>query len=148
MGQHLLLILKQHHIQRFHFIGHTLGGFIDAALAYLCQSSEYQMLSINTLNGWDTLHAHTYKCFESRINLLTCAGTEAHVKAHALFLYLHGVKSLEPNFSKNFCFKLAVKRHWHCDGSGWRGTNENTCFSSHTGTVLKNRSRTSGISEL
>lgn len=87
LGQQLLLILKQQHIQRFHFIGHALGGFIGTELAYLCQSTEYQMLSITILNGWDTLDAHTYKCFETRINLLTCTGTEAYVKAQALFLY-------------------------------------------------------------
>ncbi len=60
-------------------------GFIGAELASLCQSTEYQMLSITILNGWDTLDAHTYKCFETRINLLTCAGTEAYVEAQALF---------------------------------------------------------------
>lgn len=87
LGQQLLLILKQHHIQRFHFIGHALGGFIGAELAYLCQLTAYRMLSITILNGWDTLDAHTYKCFETRINLLKWAGTEAYVKAQALFLY-------------------------------------------------------------
>lgn len=87
LGQQLLLILKQQHIQRFHFIGHALGGFIGAELACLCQLTAYRMLSITILNGWDTLDAHTYKCFETRINLLKCAGTEAYVKAQALFLY-------------------------------------------------------------
>lgn len=74
-------------IEKFHFIGHALGGFIGAELARIMRYTEITILSLTILNGWESLDAHTQKCFQTRIALLKHAGVQAYVEAQALFLY-------------------------------------------------------------
>ena len=87
LAEQLLSILKQQHIQDFHFIGHAIGSFIGAELAVLCASEQLNMLSLSCINAWDRLDPHTAKCFEARIHLLKSTGKDAYVRAQALFLY-------------------------------------------------------------
>lgn len=88
LAKQLLKILQSADIDRFHFIGHALGGFIGAELARLIyDDSALTMLSCTVLNGWANLDPHTKKCFQTRINILKHAGTRAYVEAQALFLY-------------------------------------------------------------
>lgn len=83
----LFTIIQQANIEKFHFIGHALGGFIGAELARLVRYTEISILSLTVLNGWHSLDPHTRKCFNTRIALLEHAGVEAYVEAQALFLY-------------------------------------------------------------
>lgn len=87
MAKQLLEILKREKIQKFHFVGHAIGGFIGAELAILIQSSTLKLLSLTCINSWDELDPHTQKCFETRIQLLNYVGAEAYVRAQGLFLY-------------------------------------------------------------
>jgi len=87
MARQLLQLIKLEKIQRFHFIGHAIGGFIGAELAVLMKSSGLGLLSLTCINSWDELDPHTKKCFEARIHLLKSAGAEAYVRAQGLFLY-------------------------------------------------------------
>lgn len=87
LARQILKILKQHDIQKFHFIGHAIGSFIGAELALLCSAHHLEMLSLTCINAWDRLDPHTAKCFEARIQLLKHAGAEPYVRAQALFLY-------------------------------------------------------------
>ena len=87
LAKQLLQILDQEKIQRFHFMGHAIGGFIGAELAVLMKSAEAKLLSLTCINSWDELDPHTQKCFEARIHLLKSAGAEAYVRAQGLFLY-------------------------------------------------------------
>lgn len=87
MAEQVLLLLKQLNIREFHFIGHALGGMIGIELAKLLQAEPLHMLSLTVINAWNVLDPHTHKCFDARIALLTTAGSEAYVRAQALFLY-------------------------------------------------------------
>lgn len=87
LADQVLKILKEQNIQKFHFIGHAIGGFIGAELALLCLSHQLKMLTLTCINAWDQLDPHTHKCFEARVHLLQSAGSEAYVRAQALFLY-------------------------------------------------------------
>lgn len=84
MAQQVIDLLNQEQIERCHFIGHALGGFIGFEVARMEPSRIDKMIVIN---AWDRLSAHTQKCFSSRLALLEHAGVEAYVRAQALFLY-------------------------------------------------------------
>jgi aminoacrylate hydrolase len=87
MAEQVFNILKKENIKQCHFIGHALGGHIGAELASLFTNTEFELLSLTSINAWDELDAHTKKCFQARIALLKHAGAEAYVRAQALFLY-------------------------------------------------------------
>ena len=87
MAQQVLDILKNENIKKYHFIGHALGALIGAELAILLEDTDITLKSLTFINAWDTLDAHTFKCFQARISLLKNAGAEAYVSAQALFLY-------------------------------------------------------------
>lgn len=87
MALQLLGILQEIELEKFHFVGHALGGFIGAELARLIRYTDITMLSLSIINGWQTLDPHTAKCFDTRIALLKHAGGKAYIEAQALFLY-------------------------------------------------------------
>lgn len=87
MALQLFSILQEIGLEKFHFVGHALGGFIGAELARLIRYSEMHILSLTIINGWKRLDSHTLKCFEARIALLKHSGERAYIEAQALFLY-------------------------------------------------------------
>lgn len=89
MAQQLLSILQEAQIRSFHLVGHALGGHIGLELARLIDQKQIKikMKSLSAINAWDTLDAHTQKCFQARLSLLQNSGAEAYVRAQALFLY-------------------------------------------------------------
>lgn len=87
MAVQLFDLLQEIDLEKFHFIGHALGGFIGAELARLIKATSLDMQSFTVINGWSDLDPHTLKCFKTRIELLKCAGESAYVAAQALFLY-------------------------------------------------------------
>lgn len=87
MALQLFDILQEIKLEKFHFIGHALGGFIGAELLRLMRYSDLQMQSLTVINGWKNLDPHTLKCFQTRISLLKHSGETAYVEAQALFLY-------------------------------------------------------------
>ncbi len=87
MARQILDLLISHDIHEFHFIGHALGGHIGMQLATYQTERKFKLLSLTMLNAWGELDAHTQKCFEARTSLLVNSGTEAYVRAQALFLY-------------------------------------------------------------
>ncbi|CAM4135789.1 pyrimidine utilization protein D [Acinetobacter pragensis] len=89
MAQQVLNIVKEAGIQHFRFVGHALGGHIGLELARLLTENQeaIQMTSLSCINAWDQLDPHTRKCFQARISLLKHSGSDAYVRAQALFLY-------------------------------------------------------------
>ena len=89
MAQQVLQLIKVLGIQKFHFIGHALGGHIGMELARLIAASQapIEFGRLSCINAWDQLDGHTRKCFQARISLLKYSGAEAYVRAQALFLY-------------------------------------------------------------
>ncbi|ALH96424.1 pyrimidine utilization protein D [Acinetobacter equi] len=92
MAKQVLNILDQENIEKFHFVGHALGGHIGAELATLIHEDEVlknktKLLSLTSINAWDNLDPHTEKCFSARTALLEYVGAEAYIQAQALFLY-------------------------------------------------------------
>ncbi|OTG91011.1 pyrimidine utilization protein D [Acinetobacter sp. ANC 3813] len=89
MAQQVLNILKDIGIQKFHFIGHALGGHIGIELGRLISAAQepIEFGRLSCINAWNQLDGHTHKCFQARISLLKHSGAEAYVRAQALFLY-------------------------------------------------------------
>ncbi|MEB4800953.1 pyrimidine utilization protein D [Acinetobacter soli] len=87
LAEQLEQLLCHLQIKRFHFIGHALGGFIGVEWAYRFAQTSAQMLSLSLINAWQSLDAHTRRCFTTRRTLLEQAGAEAYLHAQALFLY-------------------------------------------------------------
>lgn len=89
MAQQVLQLIKALDIQKFHFIGHALGGHIGMELARLIAAyrEPIEFGRLSCINAWDQLDGHTRKCFQTRISLLKNSGAEAYVRAQALFLY-------------------------------------------------------------
>lgn len=83
----LFNFIQEAGIEKFHFIGHALGGFIGAELARIIRYTDISILSLTILNGWESLDPHTQKCFQTRMTLLKHVGVQAYVEAQALFLY-------------------------------------------------------------
>lgn len=118
MAIQVLQILEDLKIDEFHFIGHALGGHIGAELAVLIKNTKLEMLSLTSINAWDSLDPHTLKCFEARESLLQNAGAEAYVRAQALFLYppvwisvnIDQIQQAENNQLRNFPPKENVLR--------------------------------------
>lgn len=84
MADDVLEIAAKAGIERFHFMGHALGGLIGLDLA-LRPASPLESLVL--VNAWDRADPHSGRCFDTRITLLEKAGVEAFVRAQPLFLY-------------------------------------------------------------
>jgi aminoacrylate hydrolase len=71
-------------VERFHFMGHALGGLIGIEAAL---SKPNRLASLILVNAWDKLSSHTRRCFDARLGLLDHVGPEAYVRAQPIFLY-------------------------------------------------------------
>lgn len=71
-------------LEKFHFVGHALGGLIGLEIA-LRQPELIDRLVL--INAWSKADDHSGRCFDTRISLLENSGVEAFVKAQPLFLY-------------------------------------------------------------
>lgn len=84
MADDVLEIVETLKLEKFHFMGHALGGLIGLDLA-LRRPELIQSLIL--INAWSKADPHSGRCFDVRIALLENAGVEAFVKAQPLFLY-------------------------------------------------------------
>ncbi|MCL6652781.1 pyrimidine utilization protein D [Agrobacterium rubi] len=84
MADDVLEIANELKLQKFHFMGHALGGLIGLDIA-LRQPDLIDRLVL--INAWSKADAHSGRCFDTRISLLENSGVEAFVKAQPLFLY-------------------------------------------------------------
>jgi aminoacrylate hydrolase len=71
-------------VERFHFMGHALGGLIGLQAAL---DRPDRVASLILVNAWDKLSSHTRRCFDARLALLEHVGPEAYVRAQPIFLY-------------------------------------------------------------
>lgn len=84
MADDVLAIATAIGVERFHLVGHALGGLIGLDLA-LRPASPVESLVL--VNAWGRADPHSGRCFDTRIALLEKAGVEAFVRAQPLFLY-------------------------------------------------------------
>ena len=84
MADDVLEIVESLNLQKFHLMGHALGGLIGLDLA-LRRPDLIDMLII--VNAWSKADPHSGRCFDVRLELLNRSGVEAFVKAQPLFLY-------------------------------------------------------------
>lgn len=84
MADDVLEIADALKLEKFHFMGHALGGLIGLDLA-LRRPALIESLVL--INAWSKADPHSGRCFDVRIALLENAGVEAFVKAQPLFLY-------------------------------------------------------------
>jgi aminoacrylate hydrolase len=71
-------------VERFHFMGHALGGLIGLEAAL---SRPTRLASLILVNAWAQLSSHTRRCFDARLALLEHGGAAAYVRAQPIFLY-------------------------------------------------------------
>jgi aminoacrylate hydrolase len=71
-------------VERFHFMGHALGGLVGMEAALRAPA---RLGSLILVNAWARVSAPTRRCFAARLALLEHAGAEAYVRAQAIFLY-------------------------------------------------------------
>lgn len=71
-------------LNRFHMMGHALGGLIGLDIALRRPELIDRLVLVN---AWSVADPHSGRCFDARIALLEHAGVEAFVKAQPLFLY-------------------------------------------------------------
>ncbi len=84
MADEALAVLDASATGACHFVGHALGGLVGLDLA---AGHADRLLSLTVVNGWAAAHAHTRRCFESRLMLLAHGGPQAYVRAQPIFLY-------------------------------------------------------------
>lgn len=84
MADDVLEIADHLKLDRFHFMGHALGGLVGLDLAL---RRPELLSSLVLVNAWSKVDPHTERCFEVRLALLEKAGVAAFVKAQPLFLY-------------------------------------------------------------
>jgi aminoacrylate hydrolase len=84
MANDVLQLAAAAGIERFHFVGHALGGLIGLDLALRSASPVESLVLVNAFGHADP---HSGRCFDTRIALLEKAGVEAFVEAQPLFLY-------------------------------------------------------------
>ena len=84
MADDVLEIVSALNLEKFHFMGHALGGLIGLDIA-LRQPGLIDRLVL--INAWSKADPHSGRCFDVRIELLEKSGVEAFVKAQPLFLY-------------------------------------------------------------
>jgi aminoacrylate hydrolase len=71
-------------VDRFHFMGHALGGLVGIEAALRAPS---RVASLVLVNAWGKVSSHTRRCFDARLALLEHGGAEAYVRAQPIFLY-------------------------------------------------------------
>lgn len=84
MADDVLEIVSALNLQKFHFMGHALGGLIGLDIALRRPGLIDRLVLIN---AWSKADPHSGRCFDVRIELLEKSGVEAFVKAQPLFLY-------------------------------------------------------------
>jgi aminoacrylate hydrolase len=84
MAAELAALLQRQHIERYHFVGHALGGMIGLQLALTHPQCIERMVAVNS---WPELDSQTRRCFHVRQDLLLNSGVAAYVRAQPLFLY-------------------------------------------------------------
>ena len=84
IADEVLDVLDATQTQACHFVGHALGGLAGLDLAVRRPD---RLISLTVVNGWATAHAHTRRCFETRLLLLKHGGPAAYVRAQPIFLY-------------------------------------------------------------
>ena len=84
MADQVVEILDATKTESCHFVGHALGGLVGVDLAL---RTPKRLRSLCVVNGLATADAHTRRCFEIRVQLLTHAGPAAYVRAQPIFLY-------------------------------------------------------------
>ncbi|NTJ44766.1 pyrimidine utilization protein D [Agrobacterium larrymoorei] len=84
MADDVLEIVTHLRLDRFHFMGHALGGLIGLDIALRRPELIDRLILVN---AWSKADPHSGRCFDVRISLLENSGVEAFVKAQPLFLY-------------------------------------------------------------
>lgn len=84
MADDVLDIASSLNLEKFHFMGHALGGLIGLDIALRRPGLIDKLVLIN---AWSKADPHSGRCFDARISLLENSGVEAFVKAQPLFLY-------------------------------------------------------------
>jgi aminoacrylate hydrolase len=84
MADDVLEIAADLKLDRFHFMGHALGGLVGLELT--ARRPEL-VASLVLVNAWSKVDPHTERCFDVRLTLLDKAGVQAFLKAQPLFLY-------------------------------------------------------------
>lgn len=84
MADEVLAVLEASATSACHFVGHALGGLVGLDLA---ARHPDRLRSLIVVNGWAAAHAHTRRCFEARLMLLSHGGPQAYVRAQPIFLY-------------------------------------------------------------
>ena len=84
MADDVLEIVSALDLEKFHFMGHALGGLIGLDIALRRPGIIDRLVLIN---AWSKADPHSGRCFDVRIELLEKSGVEAFVKAQPLFLY-------------------------------------------------------------
>ncbi len=84
MADDVLEIASELNLDKFHFMGHALGGLIGLDIALRKPGLIDRLVLIN---AWSRADAHSGRCFDTRISLLENSGVEAFVKAQPVFLY-------------------------------------------------------------
>lgn len=84
MADDVLEIASALDLDKFHFMGHALGGLIGLDIALRKPGLIDRLVLIN---AWSRADPHSGRCFDVRIELLEKSGVEAFVKAQPLFLY-------------------------------------------------------------
>ncbi|ATN36904.1 pyrimidine utilization protein D (plasmid) [Rhizobium sp. ACO-34A] len=84
MADDVLEIADRLKLDRFHFMGHALGGLVGLDLTL---RRPELLSSLVLVNAWSKVDPHTERCFDVRLNLLEKAGVAAFLKAQPLFLY-------------------------------------------------------------
>ncbi|MCW0981715.1 pyrimidine utilization protein D [Rhizobium sp. X9] len=84
MADDVLEIASALDLDKFHFMGHALGGLIGLDIALRRPGLVDRLVLIN---AWSKADPHSGRCFDVRIELLEKSGVEAFVKAQPLFLY-------------------------------------------------------------
>jgi aminoacrylate hydrolase len=84
MADDVLEIVSALNLEKFHFMGHALGGLIGLDIALRKPGLIDRLVLIN---AWSKADPHSGRCFDVRIELLEKSGVEAFVKAQPLFLY-------------------------------------------------------------
>ncbi|MFK3780895.1 pyrimidine utilization protein D [Agrobacterium sp. NPDC089420] len=84
MADDVLDIVSALNLEKFHFMGHALGGLIGLDIVLRKPDLIDRLVLIN---AWSKADPHSGRCFDVRIELLEKSGVEAFVKAQPLFLY-------------------------------------------------------------